>query len=362
MSCLLVGQLAIIMATADFGTSQPDDNGSESGLIKTIRRIAASEEEAKGIIEWILNTELRIVVMGKTGVGKSTLLNTFLGINVFEEGDTFAPVTQNVKECKYKKKGVSVIVWDCPGLQDGTGKEELYLKELKCKTERNIHLMLYCVDMTETKSDLHCGTAIDAITLALGKDIWKHTALVLTFANLFESRFECDEPEEKKKLFTRRVNEWQDKLQQKLKSIDGIEKSTIEAIKVMPAGLDGREPLCGQKDWLSDLWAEMLKKVKEEVQQTIITLNQDRFCESNKVDDEDFIFDNLHPADLHTQPIVLTPSVKEVLGFRRLDLRPSTTTGTRIKRMKDSVVSFFVGAKEAIATALVSMYRKRIQR
>lgn len=60
--------------------------------------------------------------------------------------------------------------------------------------------------------------------------------------------------------FFDRVDEWQEKLQQKLMSIDGMKESTVAAMKVMAAGRDGHKPLCGQQHWLSDLWAEMLKK------------------------------------------------------------------------------------------------------
>lgn len=276
--------------------------------VETAIDTIAGTEEAEAVKKWIKESELRIVVMGKTGTGKSTLLNTFLGAKLFEEGDSFNPVTEYVKECNYTIKGVKTIVWDCPGLQDGSGKEDKYLDDLKRKTNGDIHLVLYCINMLETRSDLHWGSAIDKITATFGMNIWKHTALVLTFANIYEKRLEDTvNADERQQKFLDRVHEWQEKLQQKLRSIDGMEESTIAAIKVMAAGKDGRIPLCGQKHWLSDLWAELLNKMSEDAKHIVVKLNEDRFREEGEAREED------QDVDVHNQPIILTPNVKEAL-------------------------------------------------
>ena len=296
------------MATA----TSIQDSSSSSDLTKTLKKMLGPEK-AKEVLKWITKTGLRIVVAGKTGTGKSTLLNTFLGVDIFEEGSSFDPVTTHVKEYKLTKNGVDITVWDCPGLQDGSGEEDQYLEELKTKTKGDIHLMLYCIDMRETRSDLHWGSAIDKITNKLGKDIWKNTALILTFANMYQLRIQKYEktPEEEVEMFTTKVDEWREKFQEKLRSIDGINSTTIDELKVLPAGKDGRIPLCGRQNWLSELWAEMLTKVKAEAQKAVTKLNEDRFRMPEEVTEEDL-------ADVHRQPIVLTPKVKKILGTTAL--------------------------------------------
>ena len=281
------------MATA--GICSQGDDGSE--LIKPMRR----------------TEQLCIVVMGKRGIGKSTILSIFLGVKDFEAGDGFRHVTDEVKERSYEKNGVKVTVWDCPSLQDRTGEEEQYLRELKRRTNGDTHLMLYCIDMKETCSDLHWGSEIDKITEILGKDIWKYTAIVLTFANTYERKLrKSEKPKDVEKIFTDRVNEWQEKTQQKLKSINGIKQSTIDAIQVMPAGKDGNNPLCGQKHWLSNLWVGILNKVREDVKHAVIKINKDRFCEVQEqlCEDEYLVAFYSYP---HDQPIVLIPSVQQAI-------------------------------------------------
>ena len=343
------------MATASDQRRSLKDDSSE--LIKAIRNMIGSQEEVDNIIRWIQNAELRIVVVGKTGVGKSTLLNTFLGVNDFEEGDSFRHVTDEVKERRHEKNGVKVTVWDCPGLQDGTGKEERYLRELKRKTNGDIHLMLYCIDMKETRSDLHWGTAIDKITEILGKDIWNYTAIVLTFANTYERRLKKSEkPEDVEKIFTDRVNEWREKMQQKLKSINGIEQSTIDAIQVMPAGKYSNKPLCGQKHWLSNLWAGILNKVRQDVQHAVVKINEDRFCMMDEVEEEFCIIDvdEHRPLTFHDQSITLTPTVQQAIGCEE------SGADSKFGSIFHTISTLgLTGTIRLLARALVAKYRNR---
>lgn len=306
-------------------SSRPSSRpNSDSEVDELLQKIVGSEH-VRDMNKWLNDTELRIAVAGKTGAGKSTLLNIFLGVDEFKEGDGFDPVTDNVKEVVCMKKGIRIRVWDCPGLQDGSGREKQYLLELENKTNNDIHLLLYCIDAREKRSDFHkVGSAVDTITEILGKDIWKRTAIVLTFANIFERSLQdkFERLEDWKKVFADKVNEWQDKFQLKLKDIQGVEKSIIDGIKVLPAGYDGREALSGNKNWLSDLWAAILNKVKEDVKPAVVKLNEDRFAmseEATKDEDIDLEDEDIDlEVDLHRQPIFLTPNVKKALGTAAL--------------------------------------------
>lgn len=142
--------------------------------------------------EWAgLRRSLRIVVTGKTGAGKSTLLNGFVGENThpFEEGHGLDPGTLEVKQHTFTKHNVDVTVWDCPGLQDGTENDEVYLQDLKKKTGGDIDVMLYCISMEETRIDRRRhGIAMQNLTEVFGRGVWRHTVVVLTFANRIVNR------------------------------------------------------------------------------------------------------------------------------------------------------------------------------
>ena len=71
---------------------------------------------------------LKILVCGKTGVGKSTLLNTIIGQELFKIGGpsaisefTCSTITQHVTPEYASMQNVLVEIFDSPGLQDGTG-------------------------------------------------------------------------------------------------------------------------------------------------------------------------------------------------------------------------------------------------
>ena len=89
------------------------------------------------------------MVTGKTGTGKSTLLNGLLGEEIFKEGHNLDSETREVTIIrKEMDTGVTVIAYDCPGLQDGTGDEDAYLKDMQDKIRDGLDLVLYCISMS----------------------------------------------------------------------------------------------------------------------------------------------------------------------------------------------------------------------
>ena len=71
---------------------------------------------------------LNVVVIGKTGVGKSTLINTVFGDSVAEVG-IGTPVTQAIR--KLEKEGVPLAIYDTPGLElQGNHSTENLLEEV----------------------------------------------------------------------------------------------------------------------------------------------------------------------------------------------------------------------------------------
>ncbi len=93
-----------------------------------------------------LNT-LNIVIVGKTDVGKSTLVNAIFREDLAITG-TGSPVTQRM--CKYTKKDVPLAIYDTKGFELGRDaqqevKEEL-LKTIKEGYEtRDVDKMIHCI-------------------------------------------------------------------------------------------------------------------------------------------------------------------------------------------------------------------------
>ena len=130
--------------------------------------------------------KLKILVCGKTGTGKSTLLNTLLGQTVFEAGGpatkTVGPVTTEVKSVRTSIQDVLLEIFDSPGLQDCTDNDRKYLDDMhkKCK---DFCLILYCIDMATARWDEKDSKTIEVLTKTFGQEMWKKAILVLTKAN-----------------------------------------------------------------------------------------------------------------------------------------------------------------------------------
>ena len=321
--------------------NRDEQEEQESAVVITKKDVAEAEE-------WVRNSkpEVRVMVIGKTGTGKSTLLNGVLGAQLFEEGEDFEPQTLQLECKKVTKAGVDIVAFDTPGLQDGLGNEKQYLAQMKAECT-NIHLILYCVSMLETRSDLEKrNSAIKLITQALEANIWKNAVLILTFANVFEKRLVTkhdNNQEEIKISFKKKVNEWKGCIRNALYQ-SGVPYEIYSKISLIPVSTGNEPHLITQRYWLSNFWSKSLLATKKEAQVAIMKMSLVRLQYEDDIKPEDF------DRDISKQPIVVKKLDKGIaVGAAGVGLATGATTGALIGALAIGVISFGVAAGVGLA-------------
>lgn len=218
---------------------------------------------------------LDIVIFGKTGTGKSSLINTLFEEDVAKVSDSIFSVTEKVwghekpmesiegrvRTTTIIVKDVRVTLWDTPGLADISRDGKETLKEIREKCgESGIDLFLYCARLDQTRLldvDLKCINDITYGENALGPEIWERGLIAVTCANKMPSNIN----------FQSRLQEWNEGFRfifEKVKMSD-----QFESIPLLPTGyLDFEEnppidvPLPDNRPWRSEFWYACLLRVR----------------------------------------------------------------------------------------------------
>ena len=92
------------------------------------------------------------VLLGKTGVGKSSFINCITGTNKCKIGNTTDSCTKNISQVDIAKNGFNYYFVDTPGLDDGKGDENNIkeLDSLKKKYPR-INTLIICLTLEDLK-------------------------------------------------------------------------------------------------------------------------------------------------------------------------------------------------------------------
>ena len=83
---------------------------------------------------------------------------------------------------EFIKNNVNITVFDTPGLADATGKDEEYVQKIQAMGIK-FDLFLFCTEMNAIRFRNDDLETMKKLTMTLGRQLWDHAVVVLTFAN-----------------------------------------------------------------------------------------------------------------------------------------------------------------------------------
>ena len=212
------------------------------------------------------------MLTGKTGVGKSSIINAIIGNNLAPEGKDLYGVTREVKSYKTTVNDVNFEIWDSPGLQDITEKDEVITERIKKTLKQNcphLHLLLYCIRMDRDRVEVSELEAIKQLSHVFTPKIWDTAVFALTFANRVLPPSEMETDKEVTKWFKKRIEEFQEVIVRALVE-SGVPKDKAKQVPVIPTGYHKRtrlmpkpRELYDRPDWFNPFWQSCAEHMEE---------------------------------------------------------------------------------------------------
>lgn len=289
-----------------------------------------SQAIRKELEDWIRSgNSLSMFVTGKTGSGKSALVNALVGKRVAIEGAEPDPTTTEVKCYRETFQGIRLNVWDSPGLHDGTVHEQRYIASIKANCT-DVDLRLFCINVSDSvkfNTDSPDAKALVKLTEALGPSMWDHAVIALTFSNRLGQKNEemrrtrdrldsyrkklqlhpedeqCEEKireyeKQFKELFCSKIGEWDAKLREMLEGVIGLGSSQVKRVKIVPTGFRHPMGLPDCSHWLSTFWFCVLGSMRKQAQPALIRMNENRIVEYPEAVDESNLKKHIEDQEL----------------------------------------------------------------
>ncbi|XP_058758253.1 translocase of chloroplast 159, chloroplastic [Vicia villosa] len=191
-----------------------------------------------------LDFSLNILVLGKSGVGKSATINSIFGDKVVMT-DAFEPATTSVREVSGTVDRVKIRILDTPGLR-APMNEQAFNRKILSSVKRYmkkfpLDVILYVDRVDIQTADLDDIPILRSITNSLGPSIWQHAILTLTHA----ASTPLDGPSGSPLSYEVFVSQKSHPVQQSIIKVVG-DQCQLSPSFMCPVSLVENHPLCGK--------------------------------------------------------------------------------------------------------------------
>ena len=246
------------------------------------------------MIEWERGTSressIKMVIVGQTGAGKSSLANFLTASGAIESCSTASCTTTSEKITNRVGRD-EIIVWDTPDFtMSDRASTTRYLSELK-KTrigKEECDVLLYAIDMRKicfsAKNDGNIEV-MKKLSETFNHTIWKNAVIILTYANILIKTIEDQNPQDGvKKCYDEKLDTWKKKVCNLLTS-SVVPEEIAQDVKIVPAGFRTRSHLTIEPErpsWVSDLWFSILHAAKSNAKPVIMRILMNRIFDTNQ--------------------------------------------------------------------------------
>ena len=196
--------------------------------------------------------------------------------------------TYGVTSVSTHLQNVSIEIFDTPALQDVT---EAYIDDMH-KIFEHSDLVIYCIDMKETRWFSQDINETKLLTKTFGVNIWKEAALVMTKANM---TVQLNQASEDEKTFCKRVYDNFVRIFQEQLIEQGVNPHVAKKIPAVAAGSSRDRYLpyvsqavsdgCNQgyQDFLPELWLTCFERMSGKSRDTFVkVVDYSKSIEINK--------------------------------------------------------------------------------
>ena len=155
----------------------------QSTTSQTPSVIAEEAEKIEKELEKI--KQMRVLIVGKSGVGKSSFLNSLFQADLARVGRV-KPETSEVNEyiLTTKENGVTIIVYDTPGFGTNSKENRKNIKEMRKKCEL-VDVIFLCIRMDD-QLRVEDKLTISLLAKEFDDRFWRKLLVVFTRANMVQ--------------------------------------------------------------------------------------------------------------------------------------------------------------------------------